>query len=88
MKPRRCIDTDTIWTKIQTIAEKSNGFVKTSDIEAAGISRPMLKKYVGTKRKDNIFIWHRIVLLGDVGQGAEHLGYNAASRNEHQQVKA
>lgn len=35
-----------------------------------------------------IFLWHRTVLLGDVGQDAEHLGYNAASRNEHQQVKA
>ncbi len=52
MEPRRCIDTDTIWTKIQTIAEKSNGFVKTSDIEAAGISRPMLKKYVDMGKLD------------------------------------
>ena len=54
MEPRRCIDTDTIWTKIQTIAEKSNGFVKTSDIEAAGISRPMLKKYVDMGKLDPV----------------------------------
>lgn len=36
---------DKILEEIKSIAEDNNGFVKTSQIEAAGISRPMLKKY-------------------------------------------
>lgn len=36
---------DTIWNTIQQIAENNNGFIKTSAVEAAGISRPMLRKY-------------------------------------------
>lgn len=35
-----------------------------------------------------IYSYGTALFFGDVGQGAEHLGYNAASRNEHQQVKA
>lgn len=37
---------DEIYNKIQAIAEENNGFVKTSQIEAAGISRTAIKKYV------------------------------------------
>lgn len=37
---------DEIYNKIESIAAKSNGFVKTSQIEAAGISRGVIKKYV------------------------------------------
>lgn len=34
------------WSKIKKLADENNGFVKTSAVEAAGISRPMLRKYV------------------------------------------
>ena len=34
------------WTKIKKIADENNGFIKTSAVETAGISRPMLSKYV------------------------------------------
>ena len=37
---------DEIWEKIREIADSNNGYIRTSDIEIAGISRPMLKKYV------------------------------------------
>ena len=37
---------DEIWKKIREIADSNNGYIKTSDVEIAGISRPMLKKYV------------------------------------------
>ena len=37
---------DSIWNKIKRIADENNGFIKTSAVEAAGISRPMLRKYV------------------------------------------
>ena len=40
--------TDSIWEKIREIADLNNGYIRTSDVEAAGISRPMLKKYVDT----------------------------------------
>lgn len=36
---------DYIWNKIKNFAEKNNGFVRTAQIEALGISRPMLRKY-------------------------------------------
>ena len=36
---------DHIWNEIKTIAEENGGFVRTSAVEAAGISRPMLRKY-------------------------------------------
>ncbi len=32
---------DIMWENIKQIAEKNHGYVKTSQIEAAGISRPM-----------------------------------------------
>ena len=37
---------DSIWNKIKRIADENNGFIKTSAVEASGISRPMLRKYV------------------------------------------
>ncbi len=37
---------DSIWNEIKRIAEENSGFIKTSAVEAAGISRPMLRKYV------------------------------------------
>ena len=37
---------DEIYNKIESIAAENNGFVKTSQIEAAGISRTAIKKYV------------------------------------------
>ncbi len=40
--------TDSIWEKIREIADLNNGYIRTSDVEAVGISRPMLKKYVNT----------------------------------------
>lgn len=30
---------------MKNIAEQNNGFIRTADVEAAGISRPMLRKY-------------------------------------------
>lgn len=36
---------DIIWEKIKNIAESGNGYIKTRDVETAGISRPMIKKY-------------------------------------------
>ena len=40
--------TDSIWEKIREIVDLNNGYIRTSDVEAVGISRPMLKKYVNT----------------------------------------
>lgn len=37
---------DEIYNKIASIAIENNGFVKTSQIETAGISRSVIKKYV------------------------------------------
>lgn len=37
---------DEIYNKIESIAAKNNGFVKTSQIESAGISRSVIRKYV------------------------------------------
>lgn len=37
---------DSIWSKIEKIAEENHGVIKTSAVEAEGISRPMLRKYV------------------------------------------
>lgn len=35
-----------IWVRIKEISDSNNGLVKTSQVEEAGISRAMLKKYV------------------------------------------
>ena len=36
---------DMIWERIREAAENNNGFIKTSQIEELGISRPMIRKY-------------------------------------------
>ena len=37
---------DGIWNEIQRIANENNGLIKTSAVESAGVSRPMLRKYL------------------------------------------
>ena len=36
---------DQIWKRIEAVAEQNNGFIRTSQVEELGISRPMLRKY-------------------------------------------
>ena len=45
---------DNIWIKIEKIAEENNGVIKTSAVEAADISRPMLRKYVEEGKLEQI----------------------------------
>ena len=45
---------DIIWDKIRSIAESSHGYIKTGDVEAAGISRPMIKKYVDIGKLEQV----------------------------------
>ena len=45
---------DGLWNKIEELAGSNKGFVKTRDIEAAGISRPMLRKYVDEGRLERV----------------------------------
>ncbi|MCI8632430.1 MAG: abortive infection protein [Lachnospiraceae bacterium] len=45
---------DSIWSKIEKVAEENNGFIKTSAVEAAGVSRPMLRKYMKNGRLEQI----------------------------------
>lgn len=45
---------DMIWDGIKQIADSNNGFIRTRDIEAAGISRPMLRKFVDTGRLEQV----------------------------------
>lgn len=45
---------DSIWNEIKKIADENNGFIKTSAVEVAGISRPMLRKYVEDGRLEQI----------------------------------
>ncbi len=45
---------DQIWSRIIEVAEENNGFIKTSAIEAAGISRPMLRKYTQAGKLEQI----------------------------------
>lgn len=37
---------DKLWNEIKRLADSNNGFIRTSDIETAGISRMVLRKYV------------------------------------------
>ena len=37
---------DKIWEKIKAMAEDGDGFIRTSQVEGAGVSRSMLKKYM------------------------------------------
>ena len=45
---------NTIWAEIQQIADSNNGFIRTADIEAAGISRPMLRKFVDAGKLERV----------------------------------
>lgn len=39
---------------MKSIAEQNNGFIRTADVEAAGISRPMLRKYTESGNLEQI----------------------------------
>lgn len=45
---------DQIWERIQAIAEKNNGFIKTAQVEQLGISRPMLRKYTESGKLEQV----------------------------------
>ena len=45
---------DQIWEKIQEIADSGEGFIRTADVEAAGISRTNLKKYMDAGKLERI----------------------------------
>lgn len=45
---------DMIWNKIKSIADENNGFVRTGDVEGAGVSRPMLRKYTNAGKLEQI----------------------------------
>ena len=45
---------DQIWERIQAIAEKNNGFIKTAQVEQLGISRPMLRKYTEAGKLEQV----------------------------------
>jgi len=45
---------DQIWKRIQAIAEKNNGFIKTAQVEQLGISRPMLRKYTEAGKLEQV----------------------------------
>ena len=45
---------DKIWSRMKTIAEKNNGFIKTAQVEEMGISRPMLRKYMEDGKLEQI----------------------------------
>ena len=43
-----------IWERIQAVAEKNNGFIKTAQVEQLGISRPMLRKYTEAGKLEQV----------------------------------
>lgn len=43
-----------IWDRIKQVAASNNGFIRTSNIEAAGISRPMIRKYVDEGKLEQV----------------------------------
>ncbi|HIV90560.1 MAG TPA: type IV toxin-antitoxin system AbiEi family antitoxin domain-containing protein [Candidatus Eisenbergiella stercoravium] len=45
---------DQIWKQLKTLAETGDGFIRTSQVEEAGISRPMLKKYVDRGKLERV----------------------------------
>lgn len=45
---------DKIWEKFVRIAEDNDGVIRTSQVEAAGICRPMLKKYMDLGKLERI----------------------------------
>ena len=74
---------DQIWNQIKFLAETGDGIIRTSQVEQAGISRPMLKKYVDTGKlqrvRKGIYIladgfadvYKRQLLRCDCGRGEE-----------------
>lgn len=45
---------DQIWEQLQSLAEAGNGFIRTAQVEQAGISRPLLKKYVDMGKLERV----------------------------------
>lgn len=45
---------DQIWNQVKSIAETGDGFIRTSQVEQAGISRPMLKKYMDMGKLERV----------------------------------
>lgn len=45
---------DRILLEIERIAKSNNGFIKTSEVELAGISRPMLRKYIDSGNLEQV----------------------------------
>lgn len=45
---------DQIWNCIKEIAEENNGLIRTAQVEALGICRPMLKKYLDAGKLERV----------------------------------
>ena len=45
---------DKLWNEIKRLADSNIGFIRTSDIETAGISRMVLRKYVDAGKLEQI----------------------------------
>lgn len=45
---------DMIWEQIKALAENGDGIIRTAQVEAAGISRPMLKKYMDAGQLERV----------------------------------
>jgi len=45
---------DVIWEQIKALAEDGDGFIRTGQVEDAGISRPMLKKYMEEEKLERV----------------------------------
>lgn len=45
---------DMIWEQIKALAENGDGIIRTAEVEAAGISRPMLKKYMDAGQLERV----------------------------------
>ena len=45
---------DKIWEKIKAMAEDGDGFIRTSQVEGAGVSRSMLKKYMDAGKIERV----------------------------------
>ena len=45
---------DAIWNKMKIVADTNDGYIKTSDVEAAGVSRPMIKKYLDAGKLEQV----------------------------------
>lgn len=45
---------DMIWEQIKALADTGNGYIKTCQVEEAGISRPMLRKYMDDGKLERV----------------------------------